>query len=144
MNAPRFRFATIAAVLAVSMTSYAPVQAMPLPVVSAPSVHDGVNEVQYRRDRHDRREFRRDHRRGYYRGYRGHRERRPHHRYHNGYWYPLAAFAAGAIIGGATQARPSGSSHVQWCANRYRSYRTSDNTFQPYNGPRRQCVSPYR
>ncbi|HEV7434516.1 MAG TPA: BA14K family protein, partial [Pseudorhizobium sp.] len=25
----------------------------------------------------------------------------------------------------------------------YRSYRASDNTFQPYNGPRRSCRSPY-
>ncbi len=36
------------------------------------------------------------------------------------------------------------SAHVRWCYNRYRSYRTWDNTFQPYNGPRRQCWSPYR
>lgn len=33
--------------------------------------------------------------------------------------------------------------HVQWCYNRYRSYRSWDNTFQPYNGPRQQCWSPY-
>lgn len=33
--------------------------------------------------------------------------------------------------------------HVQWCYNRYRSYRSWDNTFQPYNGPRQQCYSPY-
>jgi hypothetical protein len=33
--------------------------------------------------------------------------------------------------------------HVEWCYNRYRSYRAWDNTYQPYNGPRRQCVSPY-
>lgn len=33
--------------------------------------------------------------------------------------------------------------HVQWCYDRYRSYRAYDNTFQPYNGPRRQCWSPY-
>ncbi|MGB3387422.1 MAG: BA14K family protein [Pseudaminobacter sp.] len=33
--------------------------------------------------------------------------------------------------------------HVNWCYNRYRSYRAYDNTFQPYNGPRRQCYSPY-
>ncbi|MFN3548184.1 MAG: BA14K family protein [Mesorhizobium sp.] len=33
--------------------------------------------------------------------------------------------------------------HVNWCHNRYRSYRAWDNTFQPYNGPRRQCWSPY-
>lgn len=33
--------------------------------------------------------------------------------------------------------------HVNWCYNRYRSYREWDNTFQPYHGPRRQCWSPY-
>ena len=33
--------------------------------------------------------------------------------------------------------------HVDWCYDRYRSYRESDNTYQPYNGPRRQCYSPY-
>lgn len=35
------------------------------------------------------------------------------------------------------------SAHVQWCYNRYRSYRAWDNTFQPYGGPRQQCYSPY-
>jgi hypothetical protein len=39
--------------------------------------------------------------------------------------------------------RSSSSAHVQWCYNRYRSYRAWDNTFQPYNGPRQQCYSPY-
>ncbi len=34
--------------------------------------------------------------------------------------------------------------HVRWCYAHYRSYRASDNTFQPYHGPRRQCRSPYR
>ena len=33
--------------------------------------------------------------------------------------------------------------HVSYCYGRYRSYRESDNTFQPYHGPRRQCRSPY-
>ena len=33
--------------------------------------------------------------------------------------------------------------HTSWCQNRYRSYRAYDNTFQPYNGPRRRCHSPY-
>jgi hypothetical protein len=37
-----------------------------------------------------------------------------------------------------------GSAHVRWCYNRYRSYRASDNTFQPYHGPRQPCYSPYR
>ena len=33
--------------------------------------------------------------------------------------------------------------HVGWCFERYRSYRTDDNTYQPYSGGRRQCASPY-
>ncbi len=33
--------------------------------------------------------------------------------------------------------------HINWCYNRFRSYRDFDNTFQPYNGPRRECISPY-
>ncbi|RWQ89654.1 MAG: BA14K family protein [Mesorhizobium sp.] len=36
-----------------------------------------------------------------------------------------------------------GDSHVEWCYSRYRSYRAYDNTYQPYYGPRRQCISPY-
>jgi hypothetical protein len=39
--------------------------------------------------------------------------------------------------------RSGGSAHVQWCYNRYRSYRAWDNSFQPYNGPRQLCFSPY-
>ncbi len=35
------------------------------------------------------------------------------------------------------------SAHVAWCQRRYRSYRVWDNTFQPYHGPRRACISPY-
>jgi len=34
--------------------------------------------------------------------------------------------------------------HVDYCYTKYRSYRTYDNTFQPYGHyPRRQCISPY-
>ena len=83
----------------------------------------------------------------YYRGHRGYRHHRPGYRQYNGWWFPPAAFIAGAIIGGAmnppVEYRPRGDAHVSWCYNRYRSYRASDNTFQPYNGPRRQCRSPY-
>jgi hypothetical protein len=39
--------------------------------------------------------------------------------------------------------RSYSSAHVQWCYDRWRSYRAWDNTYQPYYGPRRQCVSPY-
>lgn len=146
------RITTMAAALAVTVTSFVPVQAMQLPSAPAASA-SVVTDVQYR-DRYDRRwdrrEARRDYRRGYrsgyYNGHRGYRERRPGYRYYNGYWFPLAAFATGAIVGGAVQARPSAnlsSRHYQWCENRYRSYKASDNSFQPYNGPRQQCYSPY-
>lgn len=92
----------------------------------------------------------RDRRGGYYRGHRGYRDYRPgYRRYDDGFWYPAAAFITGAIVGGAIASPPRrvvrdyGSAHVEWCYNRYRSYRASDNTFQPYNGPRRECRSPY-
>lgn len=87
----------------------------------------------------------------YYNGHRGYRHYRPGYRQHNGFWFPAAAFITGAIIGGALNSQPAprpvyrggGNAHVQWCYNRYRSYRASDNSFQPYNGPRQQCYSPY-
>ncbi len=37
-----------------------------------------------------------------------------------------------------------GGSHVSWCYSHYRTYRAFDNTFQPYYGPRRECVRPSR
>ena len=36
-----------------------------------------------------------------------------------------------------------GSSHVQWCLNRYRSYNPRTNTWVSYSGQVRQCVGPY-
>jgi len=36
------------------------------------------------------------------------------------------------------------SNHISWCSNRYRSYRTSDNTYQPLAGPRTGCNSPFQ
>jgi hypothetical protein len=115
---------------------------------------------EWRRDRRDaRREWRRDRREarrdyyrdrpGYYRGYRGYRDYRPGYRRYGDYWFPAAAFLAGAIVTGAiANSQPrvvvrGGDAHTQWCYNRYRSYRASDNTFQPYSGPRQQCYSPY-
>ncbi|HEV2901323.1 MAG TPA: BA14K family protein [Pseudaminobacter sp.] len=103
---------------------------------------------EFRRDaRQDRRDFRRDRDYAWYRGHRGYRYYRPGYREYNGFWFPLAAFAAGAIISGAINDQPvysgGGSAHVQWCYDRWRSYRSYDNTYQPSNGPRRQCVSPY-
>ena len=33
--------------------------------------------------------------------------------------------------------------HVDWCHDRYRSYRPEDNSYRPYGGGRAFCVSPY-
>jgi hypothetical protein len=84
----------------------------------------------------------------YWNGHRGSRDYHRGYRRHGDYWFPLAAFATGALITGAiinnNQNRVfRGNSHLEWCYDHYRSYRASDNTFQPSYGPRRQCNSPY-
>ncbi len=136
------------ALLALSFVGSAslPAAAVPMAMPKAPEASSGVVDVQMRRDRRDRRDrFERRGNRNYYNGHRGYRERRQGYREYRGYWFPPAAFITGAIIGGAlSQGATRGNAHVSWCANRYRSYRASDNTFQPYNGPRQRCVSPYR
>lgn len=101
----------------------------------------------------DRRSYRRGYRDGvaYHNGYRGYRYYRPGYRRSGDFWFPAAAFVAGALVGNAIATpaprvvvpRGMSSAHVEWCYNRYRSYRASDNTFQPYNGPRQPCYSPY-
>jgi hypothetical protein len=108
-----------------------------------------VAQTEWRRDRRDHRHRRDFQRRGnhyYFNGHRGFRHHRPGYRQYNGWWFPAAAFIAGAIISGSVNRGPvvrGGNAHIQWCYDRYRSYRAWDNTFQPYNGPRRQCYSPY-
>jgi hypothetical protein len=77
----------------------------------------------------------------YYNNYRGDRYQRPGFRFYQGYWFPAAAFL-GFLLNGATHNSYQGA-HFDWCYDRYRSYRASDNTFQPYHGPRQQCLSPY-
>lgn len=153
-------------VLAAAMTATmaVPVAAAPVFVPSVPQASVDVVQVQARESsrmhrRDDRRMNRRDdrprhgrfERRGnhhYYNNHRGYRERRPGYRQYNGFWFPPAAFIAGAIIGGSMNqnrvpAMRMSHQHVNWCQNRWRSYRVSDNSYQPYNGPRQQCYSPY-
>ena len=82
----------------------------------------------------------------YYNGHRGYRDRRPGFRFYNGFWFPSAAFSFGFSVGrdrDLDRGDRSWARHVDWCYDRYRSYRESDNTFQPYNGPRQECISPY-
>ncbi|MBY3075521.1 BA14K family protein [Rhizobium laguerreae] len=95
--------------------------------------------------------------RGYFRRHHQYRDHdrgvwRYHHRRHrhSDAAAVIGGLAAGAIIGGAlTQSQQPrndephsyavGSGHVSWCYRRYRSYRAYDNTFQPFDGPRRQA-----
>ena len=141
-----------AAAMALSVPMIAPAVAMP---ISAPTwTQDGATNVQYRDEDGRYRGWRGGYQRrgndAFYNGHRGYRQQRRGYRQHNGFWFPPAAFIAGAIIGGAignqsppVRVRPGGNAHVEWCYDRYRSYRASDNSFQPYNGARRQCRSPY-
>jgi len=144
----KFRLAPFALSAVLFVTSFGPTHAFTAPQPTNIGSVQNVEHIQYRR--RDREMRRRDgfHRRGdaaYYNGHRGYYERRRGYRQYNGMWFPLGAFAAGAIIGGAVAERPVryGSNHVEWCSNRYRSYRSYDNTYQPNSGGRRHCNSPY-
>jgi hypothetical protein len=164
-----FKKIAVAAVSAVMLAgSLGSAQALPLPAVpNAPAASD-VTNVQYYRDYGPRRGWDRDGprrgwdrdrpRRGWYGGHRGYRDyRRGYRRHNDGFWYPLAAFGAGALIGGAIASQPRyvepapvyrgggglNPRHYEWCAGRYRSYDAYSNSFQPYNGPRQTCHSPY-
>ncbi|MBP2237114.1 hypothetical protein J2Z31_003628 [Sinorhizobium kostiense] len=61
---------------------------------------------------------------------------------------PDISIGSGATVGGPLP-RPrrrivdSAKAHLLWCRERYISYRAYDNTFQPFEGPRRPCNSPY-
>lgn len=130
--------------VAMSFTSLTTASALPVPMPKVPVASSQLYQVQYRGDDRDLRR----HRSGYYNGQRGYRDRRPGYRRHSdGFWYPLAAFGAAAILGGAIANQPranyGGSRHVQWCASRYQSYRASDNTYAPRAGVRASCNSPY-
>lgn len=146
---------TLSIACAVSMflsglTVAAPAFAVPASLTKT-EIGSNLIEVQNRRGYHRRGNER------YYNGHRGSRNYRPGWRRHNDAWFPPAAFIAGAIIGGIisnemTRPQPQPiyrgrvalpERHVRWCYNKYRSYRASDNSFQPYNGPRRECRSPY-
>jgi hypothetical protein len=146
-----------------ALVTILPVDAAPVFVPQTPAAQSDVQTVQYqpwrKMGRHynrvDRRIDRRIDRRadarfynrngiGYYNGHRGYREYHRGYRRYNDWWFPAGAFIAGALITGAiNNAQRSGDSHVAWCYDHYRSYRAADNTFQPLNGSRRQCYSPY-
>lgn len=144
----------IAIAVATALSGLNPASAAPTGVLSKTMIiQTDVQQVQtnreWRRGARDRRDVRRSarDRHGWHNGHRGQREyRRGYRRHNDGWWYPLAAFGAGAVIGGAISSQPSasyGGNHVQWCSNRYQTYRASDNTYVPRVGVRAYCNSPY-
>lgn len=141
-------FATLAFGLATPATA-APVT-MARDLAQPAATTNPVEQVQHRwRDR-DQRRYHRGER---WRGHRAHRpDRRWQHRHHRRHYRagPGIHFHFGAPPVYRRYVEPRrayryrlSQAHYDWCQARYRSYRASDNTFQPYNGPRRQCRSPY-
>jgi hypothetical protein len=62
----------------------------------------------------------------------------------------FGGIVAGAALANAAKPKdvyvqPTGNAqaHSIWCHNRYKSFRDWDNSWQPYEGPRKQCISPY-
>lgn len=96
--------------------------------------------------------------RGELNGFKGYRHHRTGYKKHtDGWWYPEAAFEPGAQADSNTiklkkAAQKSKKeenqpwlikNHVDYCSAKYKSYISSDNSYQPYEGPRKQCVSRY-
>lgn len=73
------------------------------------------------------------------------RARRPgFQHFHLGFWYAVPWWLhAPHVYAHRHPYYGLSAAHIEWCVYRYRSYRISDNSFQPYHGPRRQCISPY-
>lgn len=79
---------------------------------------------------------------GMWRGYRGSPHSKPgYERHSDGLWYPKRAFGPRCASGDTGDA--CANDHDNWCRANYWSYRESDDTFQPYRGERRKCISPF-
>jgi hypothetical protein len=69
------------------------------------------------------------------------RKRDRHYRHHrDGFWYSTPFWLSLTLPLAAQQ---SGSAHVRWCYNRYRSYDARTDSFMGYDGRRHRCNSPY-
>ena len=140
----------------VAFAAVAPAEAAPLrlpaPVAAPAAGTTDVVPVQYRaRRRAVRRAARRAYRRGLRDGryrYRDSRVRRRNRAFVGGV---VGGLALGAIVAGSRRGYAAPRyyaprftpAHHGWCSHRYRSYRASDGTYQPYHGPRKLCRSPY-
>lgn len=126
----------------------------PAGAISAPAVSGGmVHQVQGNEDRSWNRGDRRWHR-GDRRWDRGRYDRRWHRDRYDRRYYRSRPNVYFEFNAGPRYVEPRriyrqaprynlSRAHYNWCSNRYRSYRAYDNSFQPYNGPRRACYSPY-
>ncbi|TPJ54518.1 BA14K family protein [Mesorhizobium sp. B2-6-1] len=135
-------------VAAIIASMAAPTWAMPVGALR-PSVSDTVTNIDLRRPSRHRpgHGVRPPHHRPPH--YRPSRPPRHHRHSRNNSGAVAAGLIGGMLLGGmaisaARQHNHSAwNNHVNWCSQRYRSYRVSDNSWQPYNGPRRQCISPF-
>jgi hypothetical protein len=131
-------------------------QLAPMRAQTQTEVPANVLTVDHRRGHNPHRGYNNQNGRHYYNGHRGYRKYRQGYRRYNGWWFPPAAFGFGiGVAPGPRYVAPPryaapprygrgySPAHYQWCDQRYRSYRAVDNSFQPYHGPRRACVSPY-
>jgi len=130
------KLAIVLVSLMTAFTSYVPAQAFPTAAISTPAIVSDAQQVQYRderryvpRDRRYNERYDRSDRYDRRDRYSNRRDRR------SNTGAILGGLAAGAIIGGAI-ASQNGNSNA---CSRYRSYRSSDNTYQPSSGPRRVC-----
>ena len=155
--------------LTVTATSFVPAQAAPVFVPQAPAAApaaDNSNVLQvrdvWRRGGWNGNGWRNDGWRGNRNGWRG------GNRYYGGRDYYrrdrgrdiggalIGGAIAGALIGGALnngynngpvyreqRVYRGGNAHVQWCYDRYQTYRASDNTYVPRVGVRAYCNSPF-
>ncbi len=86
---------------------------------------------------------------GYHRGRHGpryHYRRGRYRHYYNGYWYGVPFWLGAAAVAGSyyyAEPAPADSGHVEWCLDRYRSYRPRLDTFRGYDGYDHRCISPY-
>ena len=81
----------------------------------------------------------------YYRPYGYRRYYRPRY-YGRRYYRPRRVYPAQRVyrpVRRRTVRRQFSAAHYGYCSTRYRSYRVSDNTFQPYRGRRKQCRSRF-
>ena len=136
---------------ALMLSGSAPASAATLPsaaiaAIAAPVEAGMVEQVQDRRrhsrrgDRHARRYDRHRH------GYRYSHRRPGFDHYYGGYYYSSPWWIGPGIGFGITVpyvGYGSGSGHVQWCLNRYRSYDPASDTYMGYDGYRHRCNSPY-